>query len=154
MKYCYATSDDFGHQLFLFPTSIEPLEMVKVLGYIRHGDARNWKRVKRQHVSSGHVDSREALRLLVAQEMKYVVVNSDECGDQLFVFPKNINHDSFSDILSTIEETVLGKLDNFYRQPVSAGFTDGLRCHGRSETLNLVSRPQDTDLLNTFNEKE
>jgi hypothetical protein len=147
MKYCYATSDEFGEELFLFPASIEPLEMVKVLGYIRHGDERNWKRVKRRHVSSGPVANHEALRLLVTQEMKYVVVNSEERGDQLFVFPKKIDHDRFAEVLSEIKETVAGKLDNFYRQPVSAGFTDGIRCHGKSETLSLSSRSQDTDML-------
>ncbi len=80
-------------------------------------------------------------------EMKYVVVASEEQGEQLFVFPKNINHDYFAEILSYIKIDVGNELDSVYREPISAGFTDGLNCYGRSESLDLGSRPEDTELL-------
>lgn len=82
-------------------------------------------------------------------EMKYVVVKSDECGEQLFIFPKSINHDDFAEPLSYIKHRAGhgANWERVFRQPVSAGFTDGVKCYGRSETLDLDSRPQDTALL-------
>ncbi|GAC1605795.1 MAG: hypothetical protein NVS3B3_04340 [Aquirhabdus sp.] len=79
-------------------------------------------------------------------EMKYVVVHSEETGEQLFTFPKNINHDAFADVLRRIK-TEGRNWTRPFRKPISAGFTDGNRCYGRSETLDLDSRPVDTELL-------
>ena len=81
-------------------------------------------------------------------EFKYVVVKAEEGGEQIFIFPKTIDHDRFAEVLSVI------RVDDGPRgwkrprwAPVSAGFTDGVRCYGRSETLNLDSRMQDSKLL-------
>ncbi len=81
------------------------------------------------------------------QEMKYVVVKSEEQGEQLFVFPTNVNHDTFAEILSYIKFGDGYNWERIYREPISAGFTDGSKCYGSSETLNLSSRPADTQLL-------
>lgn len=80
------------------------------------------------------------------REMKYVVVKTD-VGEQIYVFPKQIDHDAFAEVLSYIK---MGGRNwkREYREPVSAGFTDGVECYGRSETLNLNSRSIDADLLN------
>lgn len=80
-------------------------------------------------------------------ERKYVVVSSEEQGEQLFTFPKNIDHDAFAEVLSYIKTGGTLNWKRSYREPVSAGFTDGIQCYGRSETLDLGSRPQDTALL-------
>lgn len=80
-------------------------------------------------------------------EMKYVVMDSDECGEQLFVFPKTIDHDRFAEVLSLIKHGVERNWNRIYRKPVSAGFTDGTLCYGKSETLGLRSRDKDTALL-------
>ena len=80
-------------------------------------------------------------------EMKYVVVESEEQGKQMFIFPKNIDHDSFADVLSYIKVGSPQNWKRAYREPVSAGFTDGTVCYGRSETLNLASLPTDTALM-------
>lgn len=80
-------------------------------------------------------------------EMKYVVVESKEQGEQMFIFPKNINHNDFYDVLSYIK---IGDNHNWtrpYRGIVSSGFTDGKTCYGRSESLQVDSRPEDTALL-------
>ena len=83
----------------------------------------------------------------MSTEMKYVVVRSDEQGEQLFIFPKNINHDDFADVLGYIKFHKGRDWERIFRKPVAAGFTDGRVCYGRSETLGLDSRPQDTALL-------
>jgi len=79
-------------------------------------------------------------------EMKYVVVSSDEAGEQLFIFPENIDHDVFAGVLSYIKHGGRN-WTRPHRKPVSAGFTDGKECYGHSETLGLGSRPQDSNLL-------
>lgn len=82
---------------------------------------------------------------------KYVVTSCEEQGLQIFIFPTNIDHDSFAEVLSHIKYNINGNPSNwqrFYRPPVSAGFTDGSRCWGRSETLDLNSSPErDSSLL-------
>lgn len=79
------------------------------------------------------------------REMKYVVVKTD-AGEQIYVFPKQIDHDAFAEVLSYIK---MGGRNwkREYREPVSAGFTDGVTCYGRSESLGIGSRPQDSSLL-------
>lgn len=81
------------------------------------------------------------------REMKYVVVFSEEQGEQLFIFPKNINHDDFAETLSYIKTGDRGNWQRIFRTPISAGFTDGSTCYGHSESLNISSRKQDTSLL-------
>ena len=86
-------------------------------------------------------------------EMKYVVVESDECGEQLVIFLKNIDHDQMAEILSYIKHGGV-RWTRPIRMPISAGFTDGNHCYGRSELLNLKSRPEDTALLKAGGMKE
>ena len=80
-------------------------------------------------------------------EMKYVVVESKEQGKQMFIFRKNINHDEFVEVLSYIKVGTPQKWNRAYREPISAGFTDGNTCYGNSESLNLVSAKTDTALM-------
>ena len=79
-------------------------------------------------------------------EMKYVVVDA-EGDEQLFIFPKTIDHDRFADVLNFIKVGHDRDWKRIYRKPISAGFTDGVTCYGRSESLHLESRKQDTLLL-------
>ena len=79
-------------------------------------------------------------------EMKYVVVRS-HVGEQMFLFPKNINHDALAETLNHIKYGSGGNWERFPHEPVSAGFTDGATCYGRSESLNLDSRDIDTMIL-------
>ncbi len=77
-------------------------------------------------------------------EMKYIIVDSDEYGEEIFIFPKNINHDYFYECVSDIKPA---NGDWVYREVVSAGFTDGVKCYGRSESLDVGSREIDTNIL-------
>lgn len=79
-------------------------------------------------------------------EMKYVVVEDESGNEHLFVFPKVFDHDCFAEVLSHIKTGGLN-WSRQYRKPVSAGFTDGRRCYGRSETLGLSARTDDSELL-------
>ena len=87
--------------------------------------------------------------------MKYVVVKSEEAGEQIFIFPKEVNHSDFAEIVSYIKWYPPNNFyiescrdwKRIYRKPIAAGFTDGQSCYGRSESLDLDSRPEDTKLL-------
>lgn len=80
-------------------------------------------------------------------EMKYVVVQSSEEGQQMFIFPKNIDHDRFTEVLSFIKTGSSENWKRLLRRVVSAGFTDGKTCYGNSESLGLRADPRDTELL-------
>lgn len=72
-------------------------------------------------------------------EMKYIVVESDEQGQQIFIFPKNVDHDKMAEVLSYIRVEKGRGWNRVFRKPVSAGFTDGKTCYGESVSLDLRS---------------
>lgn len=80
------------------------------------------------------------------REMKYVVVKDKSENEKIFIFSKQIDHDSFAEVLSYIK-TGGRNWSREYMEPVSAGFTDGVTCYGRSETLSLDSRENDSEML-------
>ena len=80
-------------------------------------------------------------------ERKYVVLFNEEIGEQLFTCPKSVNHDDFAEALRNMRMGFFRDNPRPYRKPISAGFTDGKKCYGRSESLNINSRPQDANLL-------
>ena len=69
---------------------------------------------------------------------KYVILDGYLC-ELPFIFHNSISHDNFAQALSH-----LGK-------PVSAGFVDvvdgEVSAHGKSYSLKLGSRPQDSDII-------
>lgn len=81
---------------------------------------------------------------------KYVVMRLNDV-ETIFTFPKSVDHDRMKEALECIRFGDHRNWTRAYRdgEVVSAGFIDGGQCHGRSETLNLESRPKlDTALLN------
>ena len=84
------------------------------------------------------------------REMKYVVTKTQDGPEQIFIFEKSIDHDRFYEVLSYIKEGHDRDWNREFRKLISAGFTDGKNCWGRSESLNKNSRPkEDTILLQT-----
>ena len=84
------------------------------------------------------------------REMKYVVTKTKDGPEQIFIFEKDIDHDRFYEVLSYIEEGHDCNWKREFRELISAGFTDGKACWGKSESLNKDSRPkEDTALLET-----
>ena len=81
------------------------------------------------------------------REMKYIVTRNKEGKEEIFVFPKSVNHDCMAEVLGFIKNKTYGNWERGFRKPVSAGFTDGKTCYGESLSLGIESRPQDTELL-------
>jgi len=84
--------------------------------------------------------------------MKYIVTENEEGEREIFVFPRSVPHNAFAEVVAGIRNQTHGNWRRIRRKPVSAGFVDGGRCHGRSESLHLKSRPEDTELLGLSNE--
>ena len=84
--------------------------------------------------------------------VKYIVVLDEEKGRELmFTFPCSIYHDDFAEIITDVKHRD-GRNDweRRYLKPVSAGFVNSGKCSGRSEMLNLESRPEiDTVIFNS-----
>lgn len=118
---------------FYFSSNVSDECITDSLLYIKEGHSRDWRRVSRSVVSIETVDS-------FSVDMKYIKskdIDNDE--EMIIVFNKNINHDFMHQAFrSSSEEFCI---------PVSAGFTNGSACVGRSETLNKDSDPNDIKLF-------
>lgn len=79
--------------------------------------------------------------------MKYFVTKDEDGKERLFMFPRDINHDDFAEVLSRIKVHRGRDWERQYRKPIAAGFTDGKKCTGRSESLNLDSRGRLDEML-------
>lgn len=81
--------------------------------------------------------------------MKYVVTEDEHGIVELYMFPRHINHDWFVECLGALRKGTPQNWDRLYHKPISAGFiSSDMKCSGRSESLDLTSRPElDTLLL-------
>ncbi len=85
-------------------------------------------------------------------EFKYVVVDLEQVNGQIvreapFIFPKEVNHDIFVNILRYLHR---GQEEINIGQCVSAGFLtchSAVHCYGRSETLDIESRGAEDENL-------
>ncbi len=79
--------------------------------------------------------------------MKYITTKSEEGKTEIFLFPRDIDHDAMAEAIARVRNKTRGDWRRIRREPVSAGFVTGGVCHGKSETLSLESQPTDTALL-------
>ncbi len=79
--------------------------------------------------------------------MKYIVTRLKNGVEEIFLFPRAVNHDCMAELLGHIRNRTHGNWERVRRDVVSAGFVEGGVCTGRSESLGIGSRPQDSDLL-------
>jgi hypothetical protein len=83
--------------------------------------------------------------------MKYVMFKVNQISMEMpIIFPDFINHNDMSEI---IQRHMLS-LHEMKCHPISAGFINlgpRVKCHGKSTTLKLNSRPEEDSLIvNTF----
>jgi hypothetical protein len=81
--------------------------------------------------------------------MKYICFDNADTGkEEVILFPNSIHHDCMVEAADRIRNQSYGNWKRVDRMPISAGFVDSnMVCHGRSETLDLDSRPEDTLIL-------
>lgn len=75
--------------------------------------------------------------------MKYIVTLDENDIEEIFIFPESVNHDVFANSVGRMKNQSHGSWVRITRDPISAGFTDGTTCWGRSETLGIDSRPEE-----------
>lgn len=76
--------------------------------------------------------------------MKYIVARDSDGNEEMFIFSNKIYHSCFAESIEGIRNHDDNNWERVFRQPVSAGFIVNGECTGRSESLDLDSRPQDT----------
>jgi len=80
--------------------------------------------------------------------MKYICTIDNTDMMEIFTFPETVNHDAMAEALSSIKNQTHGDWHRVMRTPISAGFVDTHNvCYGKSITLDLSSRKEDTELL-------
>lgn len=83
--------------------------------------------------------------------MKYVVTRNEAGKEEIFIFPRHINHDDFAEVVSLVKRRDPtrrhGNWEREYCQPIAAGFFEGGKCTGRSESLDLGSRGRLDEML-------
>lgn len=80
--------------------------------------------------------------------MKYITTIDEEGTEEVFTFPKSVNHDAMAEALGGIKNKTHGSWRRVRRTPISAGFVTFFGdCYGESVSLRLKSRPEDTDIL-------
>ena len=79
---------------------------------------------------------------------KYIVMMLDG-KESIFIFPAFVAHDRMFEALECIRFGSERNWERKFRQgeAVSAGFVEGGKCSGQSETLDLESRPEQDTLL-------
>lgn len=79
--------------------------------------------------------------------MKFITTKQEDGTEEIFLFPREVNHDCMAETLKGIRSQSWGDWKRVRREPIAAGFVEGGKCTGYSETLNLKSRPEDSRLL-------
>ena len=79
--------------------------------------------------------------------MKYLVTTNEEGKEEIFIFPRSVNHDIMAEAVYAMKNQTYGDWKRIRRKPISAGFVEAGRCVGGSESLGISSRPQDQELL-------
>lgn len=80
--------------------------------------------------------------------MKYICMEDEDGFQEIFTFSNTVNHDAMAEQLKRIKNQTHGNWKRVSRIPISAGFvTAHGNCIGKSITLNLSSRPEDTKIL-------
>jgi hypothetical protein len=79
--------------------------------------------------------------------MKYIVTNTEEGKEEIFIFPDTVSHTSMAEAVCAMRNQTHGNWVRIHRDAVAAGFIEGGKCVGKSESLGISSRPQDSELL-------
>ncbi len=79
--------------------------------------------------------------------MKYIVTKNEEGEEEIFTFPRSVNHDCMSEVLNKVKNQTWGDWRRVRREVVSAGFINSQgECYGESITLHVTMREGDTEL--------
>lgn len=123
-----------GIEEFYISNTVPSDSFKDAIDRIKRNSGGNSSRVKVEEVEILNTTSVD-----IVSEMKYISTINEEGIKEIFIFPSFINH---SDMYRTILT-----IDSQFRKEIGAGFTNGIDCYGRSETLNLNSNSEDHLLI-------
>lgn len=85
--------------------------------------------------------------------MKYIVTKQENGTEEIFIFPKSVHHKDMAEAVGFLKDRsgAGSSWKRLIREPISAGFVEGGKCLGNSESLMLASRTEDTALLPWMN---
>ena len=88
--------------------------------------------------------------------MKYIVMQHDDGTEVPIIFPNHpdFTHATLFDMVRRVKTPGANWKKCFINPVVSAGFIEleSMKCYGRSESLNVDSRPEeDAELILTYN---
>lgn len=137
-------------ELFLIPNYFTEESVVDLLRCIRnYARGPSWHRMNRTVVNHAPytLENLQTLDIELPNELKYIVTKTADNKEEIFLFSKSVNHDCFRQVETYFEHS---NDVSEYRRCIGAGFTNLKTCYGRSESLNINSRPEDTNLLLNF----
>lgn len=81
--------------------------------------------------------------------MKYITTKLPDGTEEIFIFPKSVHHTDMAEAVCFLKDHPNDRAGwrRIHRKPISAGFVEGGKCVGNSESLMLASRAEDTNLL-------
>lgn len=103
--------------------------------YLRNQTGGNWIRIPLVFVSVNNLVDIDQ----IPEDVKYIVTETANNMEEIYIFPKRINHDCFYEIINN-------SVDDF-KEAISAGFIQDGTCYGSSETLGLRSRKSTDTVL-------
>lgn len=132
---------------FIYPSKLQREVFIDHVKYIRFGSNHSWERKLRDHVIVS-IDAGDSYAGMAEGEMKYIVHGHSETKQECMIaFSKNIDHDRAHEMLMDMYFGGDASEEIDINRPFSAGFIYATgTTHGRSESMNMESRKQDTDL--------
>jgi hypothetical protein len=79
--------------------------------------------------------------------MKYIVTVDENQNREIFIFPRTVNHSIFAESIERMRNQTHGNWKRIIRTAKSAGFIEGGKCVGESESLGLKALESDNELL-------
>ena len=80
--------------------------------------------------------------------MKYVCFKDNEGRESIVTFPDQFVHSDVANAMMRMHKGFERSMERYNLHPVSAGFVgNNSGCYGKSESLRLSSRPEDTEIL-------
>lgn len=131
---------------FIYPDKLNYEVVVGHVTEIRFGH-HNWERKLHDHAIES-MSVQENFHDLATEEMKYIVHGNKTTGIECMVaFSKSIDHDRANEMLMHMHFGGNASEEIDVDRPFSAGFIyNSGTTHGRSESMNVESRKQDTAL--------
>ncbi len=133
---------------FFFPSIFSDTSIIDAVKYIKFHSGPRWERKLLEQEISVKEGSLEQFKHVLIGEFKYIAsyIKDEPTNIKcMLVFSKKINHDDMWERLSD----AIYENDLLYDSLFSAGFVNNGNCFGRSESLDIESHKDDSEIYRT-----